>query len=439
MSAATETEEHPPAGGGPETPAAAVEAAPYPPSLYFHVIVVSLVGAFGVLAWFAAYEVLNRLVWDNSFVAENAWMFPVVCVPFSLIVGLLVKYAKAPSNLDDSLLDSLTGDVTHLRWKDLPATVATSIASLLSGAVLGPEGAIGNIASKVAALYCDLFRVPADRRPRLVFASVSSGYNGLLENPVFAAVLGTEVAETRRQGLSTLPASLIGGVVGYGVFLLVHNPGFVNFLHLPPVQSYDIWDAVLMVPLALAGLVLAVVTAAFMRLSAAVFGRLKDRVVLRAVAGGVIFSVVGMLAPVMMFSGETQVQTVIGDASGYGVALLLVMAVGKLALLGVAFKSGFLGGPTFPLIFASTSVALALNLVVPGVPVAVFLAGIMAGAVYALFRTPLMVVLLTGFMLDAGPTMVALIVLAVATVMIAAPQVQRLIAARQAARTPQSG
>ncbi len=148
--------------------------------------------------------------------------------------------------------------------------------------MLGPEGAIGNIASKVAALYCDLFRVPADRRPRLVFASVSSGYNGLLENPVFAAVLGTEVAETRRQGLSTLPASLIGGVVGYGVFLLVHNTGFVNFLHLPPVQSYDIWDAVLMVPLALAGLVLAVVTAAFMRLSAAVFGRLKDRVVLRA-------------------------------------------------------------------------------------------------------------------------------------------------------------
>ena len=329
-----------------------------------------------------------------------------------------MKYARAPSNLDDSLLDSLTGDVTHLRWKDLPATVATSIASLLSGAVLGPEGAIGNIASKVAALFCDLFRVPADRRPRLVFASVSSGYNGLLENPVFAAVLGTEIAETRRQGLATLPASLIGGVVGYGVFLLVQNAGFVNFLHLPPVQSYDVWDAIIMVPLALAGLVLAVVTAAFMKLSAAVFGRLKERVVLRALAGGIAFSVVGVLAPVMLFSGETQVQTVIGGASGYGVALLLVMAVGKLALLGVAFKSGFLGGPTFPLIFASTSVALALNLVVPGVPVAVFLAGIMAGAVYALFRTPLMVVLLTGFMLDAGPTMVALIVLAVATVMI---------------------
>ena len=152
-------------------------------------------------------------------------MFPVICLPFSLLVGLLVKYAKAPSNLDGSILDSLTGDVSHLKWKDLPATVATSLASLFSGAVLGPEGAIGNIASKIAALYCDLFRIPADRRPKLVFASVASGYNGLLENPVFAAVLGTEVAETKKQGLSTLPAALIGGGVGYGVFLLLHETG----------------------------------------------------------------------------------------------------------------------------------------------------------------------------------------------------------------------
>ena len=138
-----------------------------------------------------------------------------------------------------------------------------------------------------------------------------------------------------------------------------------------------------------------------------------------------IFSVVGVFAPVVMFSGETQVKTVIDGAAGYGIALLLVMAVGKLALLSVGFKSGFLGGPTFPLIFASVSVALALNIVFPGVPVAILVAGIMTGAVYVLFRTPLMVVLLTGFMLDEGTTMVALIVLAIATVMIVTPPLQK--------------
>ena len=409
-------------------------AVPYPRGLYVHVIVVSLIGGFGVLAWFVVYEALNQLIWDNRFVSDHAWMFPAICLPFSLLVGLLVKFAQAPSNLDGSILDSLTGDVTHLKWKDLPATVAQSLASLFSGAVLGPEGAIGNIASKIAALYCDLFKIPADRRPKLVFASVASGYNGLLENPVFAAVLGTEVAETKQQGLSTLPASLIGGGVGYGVFLILGETGFANFLHLPPVQSYSVWDALLMVPLALTGLVLALLTAVLMKAAAGFFGRLENRLVLRALVAGAIFSAVGVLAPVVMFSGETQVQTVIEGAAGYGIAVLLVMAVGKLALLAVGFKSGFLGGPTFPLVFASVSVALALNLALPGVPVAIFVAGIMTGAVYALFRTPLMVVLLTGFMLDAGPTMVALIVLALATVMIVTPPLQQRMAARQAHR-----
>ena len=406
----------------------------YPYGLYFHVIVVSVLGGFLVLGWFVLYEALNKLIWENGYVTDHAWMFAVICIPFSLVVGLLVKYTRAPSNLDGSILDSLTGDVMALKWKDLPQTVATSLASLFSGAVLGPEGAIGNIASKVAAMYCDLLKIPVDRRPKLVFASVSSGYNGLLENPIFAAVLGTEVAETNRQGLSTLPASLIGGAIGYAIFKVLHETGFLGFLHLPPVQSYTLWYALLMIPLALVGLILALFTAAFMRVATAFFGRFKERVVLRALLAGVIFSVVGVLAPVVMFSGETQVQTVIKGAAGYGIAVLLVMAVGKLALMAVGFRSGFLGGPTFPLIFASTSVALALNLAFPSVPVAIFVAGIMAGAVYALFRTPLMVVLLTGFMLDEGATMMALIVLAIATVMIVTPPLQKRIAARQAAR-----
>jgi H+/Cl- antiporter ClcA len=222
--------------------------------------------------------------------------------------------------------------------------------------------------------------------------------------------------------------------VGYGIFLVLGEVGFLGFLDLPPVGSYVWWYAPLMVPLALAGLVLALLTAVFLRVSTAFFGRFKERVVLRALLAGVIFSVVGVFAPVMMFAGETQVQTVVKDAAGYGVALLLVMAVAKLALLSVGFRSGFLGGPTFPLIFASTSVALALNLAFPGVPVAILVAGVMAGAVYALFRTPLMVVLLTGFMLDEGATMMALIVLAVATVMIVTPPLQKRIAARQTHR-----
>jgi len=432
----------PPSGAAPGRPGSGVPAtapADEPRLLYLHVIVAALLGGFAVLGWFALYEWLNKKLWDNGFVSAHHWMFPVVCLPLSLAVGLLVKYWRAPSNLDGSMLDSLTGDVSRLQWKNLPVTVVQSLVSLFSGAVLGPEGAIGTISSKIAAFYCDLFRIPARHRPKLVFTSVSSAYNGLLESPVFTAVLGTEVSPDKAAWLATLPATLIGGGIGYGIFLLVGSSGFANFLHLPPVQHYVALDIVYVVLLALVGIVLAVLTGLFMRVAAGLFGRFRERVVTRALLAGVVFSVVGYFAPLVMFSGESQSKTLIANAASYGVALLGLIAVAKLALLAVGFKSGFLGGPTFPLIFASTAVALALNIVFPGIPITILVAGIMASAVYVVFRTPLMVVLLTGFMLDATPDLTALIVLSVATAMIVAPQLQKLIAARLARRqaTPQ--
>lgn len=417
--------------------------APAPPAadsrgLYLHVIVVSFIAAVVVMAWFLVYELLNKLIWENSVVSSNAWLFPVICLPFSLLVGLLVKYAKAPTNLEGgSFVDSLTGDPTQLTWKDLPVLIAQSLASLLSGAVLGPEGAVGHIACKLAAMYCDLVKVPAAQRARLVFATVSSGYNGLLENPVFTAVLSTEAGAQREKGtgLATIPATLIGGVVGYAVFLVLPGDGFFNILHLPAVQEYAMLDAALMVPLALVGLVLALLTGAFMKLAERFFARFKARPILRALVAGVIFSVVGVLAPIVMFSGEAQVQTVIDEAAAYGVLVLIVLAVAKLALLAVGFRSGFLGGPIFPIIFAATSMALALNVLIPDLPVAILVAGIATGAAYVVFRTPLMVILLVGFMLGADETLLALIVVALATAMIAMPPLQGRIAARRMART----
>ena len=110
------------------------------------------------------------------------------------------------------------------------------------------------------------------------------------------------------------------------------------------------------------------------------------------------------------------------------------MALVKLALLAVAFKSGFLGGPTFPAIFASVCVALAISLIVPGVSAVVLIGGIMAGFLTVLFKAPLMVVLLTVVMLQADPQLTALIVLAVAAVLVALPYVTAALAALRARR-----
>ena len=92
-----------------------------------------------------------------------------------------------------------------------------------------------------------------------------------------------------------------------------------------------------------------------------------------------------------------------------------------------------LGGPTFPAIFASVCVALALSLLFPGLRVDMLIGGVMAGFLMVIFRAPLMVILLTTVMLQASPELMALIVLAVATVMVVQPVVLAVVARRQAA------
>ncbi len=401
---------------------------------YLHVVAVAVIGGVSVLIWLLFYETVNRLIWENAFVTSNAWMFPVICLPFSLAVGLLVKYRHAPTNLDESLIDSMSGDTSAINWRTLPVTIVMSLVSLFSGAVLGPEGGIGGIASKLAALYAEKVGIPAEQRSRIVFSTIASAYNGLVANPLFTGVLGSELIPDADTRARNLPATLIGGSIGYLIFFAAGSSGLENYLHLSPAQPFEPVDVVLVVAFGLMGMVLAIIAGGLFRLSAAFFGRFGERPVERALIAGAIFSVVGMVAPILLFSGETQVQTVVADPAAYGPPVLLGMAVVKLALLAVAFKSGFLGGPTFPAIFASVCVALAISLLMPGVRDDVIIGGTMAGFLVVLFKAPFMVILLTVVMLQATTELTALIVLAVATVMIAQPYILAIISSRQAAR-----
>jgi H+/Cl- antiporter ClcA len=423
------------AGDGREVDEPVTAARPVHP--YVHVVIVAVIGAVSVLAWLIVFEVVSAILWENELVLGNPWLFPVICLPFSLLVGLLVKHRHAPTNLDESLLDSLAGDVSKIDWRALPVNVVMAWASLFSGAPVGPEGGIGGIASKIAALYGDKVGVPGEHRSRLVFSTLASAYNGLVANPLFTGVLGTELIADPDARSRNLPANLIGGSIGFLVFFAVGSTGLQDYLELQPTDAYAAVDIPLVVACGLIGLVLALVSGALFRVAAAFFSRFRGREVERALVAGLVFSAAGIVAPILLFSGESQIRTVVADPASYGPAVLVAMALAKLALLAVAFKSGFLGGPTFPAIFASVCVALAISLLLPGAHVDVVIGGIMAGFLMVLFKAPLMVILLTTVMLGASPELVALILLAVSAVMIAVPYVMAALASRQ--RAPGQG
>ena len=121
-----------------------------------------------------------------------------------------------------------------------------------------------------------------------------------------------------------------------------------------------------------------------------------------------MISIVGVFLPQLLFSGEDQIHAIVANPAQYGVAVLLLLAVLKPLLLGLAFKSGFLGGPTFPILFTCTMVGLALHLLFPSVPMSILVLCIEGPAIALALSAPLTAILLVSVIGTSDPETIAL-------------------------------
>jgi H+/Cl- antiporter ClcA len=136
-----------------------------------------------------------------------------------------------------------------------------------------------------------------------------------------------------------------------------------------------------------------------------------------------------------MFSGETQIHSIVASYTEIGIVMLLVMAVLKALLLALSFKSGYLGGPIFPTIFTCTMIGLALSLVFPSVPVGIFVLCIMAAVITLALGVPLTAILLVIVIGTTNQEMMALIVLSSVVALIIGMTVRQTREKRTAAKT----
>jgi H+/Cl- antiporter ClcA len=120
--------------------------------------------------------------------------------------------------------------------------------------------------------------------------------------------------------------------------------------------------------------------------------------------------------------------------------MLLMLAILKLVLFALSFKGGFLGGPVFPILFASTLVGLALSLAVPGIPVGIFVLCVEAATIAFALGAPLTAIILIVVLGNPSPYLVALIVTSVATALILGALLKPIMERRiREKATPEAG
>ena len=380
---------------------------------------------------------LNKVIWENDFVAQNRWTLPVLVLFFSLLVGLAQKYLGAPNVIYGGAAESVTGEDEQ---PSAASPVSWHTALVLRLAALRrerrSEGALAFLVLQISTWLHKRLRASRASAPGFAMAAMASAYNGIVGSALFTGVLATElrVGGIGQKAMEFLIWNLLAGAIGFLFYALLGLHTFATYVSFTPVGELTLSYVLIAILLGILGALMAVLIGVLLKVFEQVMERaFKEKVVWRILAAGVVISIVGYFVPQVLFAGETQIFPMINNPAQYGVPMLVMFGLLKLMMFALAFKSGYIGGPTFPVLFAATMFGLALSLLFPTVPVSIFVLCTETAAITLALRAPLTAILLVTVVGTASPNEIELLVVSAVTSMILGILIARARARRSGA------
>ena len=178
----------------------------------------------------------------------------------------------------------------------------------------------------------------------------------LFRSPLFGVFAVEE--ENRDKEIIKLPGTLklflygLAAAAGTGCYMLlsaIFGSGLGALPSFPEMQP-KIWDYLMLAVYILLGCVLAKFY--FLTHTAAEKALSTLPAIIRETAGGLCLGAMGMLMPVLMFSGEEAMGELVADCEMYAPLILAAIAFLKVLLTNICIQSGLKGGHFFPIIFA---------------------------------------------------------------------------------------
>jgi len=375
---------------------------------------------------------------------QAPWWWPLL--PLSVggvLVGLTVQYL--PGRGGHSPVDGLAVGGGPPKPQQLLGIAAAAIATLVFGAVLGPEAPLIALGGGLAYGAARLASRDLPSQTGAVVAATGSfaAVSTLFGSPLVGAFL---LMEAIGLGGAMATLVLVPGLLAAGIGSLVFlglgeftGYGEISFA-IPDIPPFGQLHAVQFLWAVLMGLLAAPLCWALLWAARAVRRHTQGRPVLLTpllglaiAASAIIYQALsGHPADEVLFSGQSALPTLVDNSAEYtaGAMVLLMCCKGFAYVCALA---GFRGGPTFPAMFIGAAGGAALSHL-PGLPlipaVAIGIAAMTAG----MLKLPLTAVLLTTllFGVDGVPVMPLVITAAVVSYVVTV----RLMPAPVAPSTP---
>jgi H+/Cl- antiporter ClcA len=355
------------------------------------------------------------------------WWWVGVAAAAGVGVGLLRRLTRLPDQTPGLIADMQAGRVDPGL---VPGIVAVSAVSLIGGASLGPEKALGAIGGGAGTWGSQRRRLDSEDSTVNTLTGFAGAYGGLFSSTVIVVMMILEVARPGGRRLTkALVGSIVASSVSFGIYFAIAGSVFADAYNVPQYR-YEDWQLLAGVGLGLLAAVVVTLLGVCVKLMMRLFGKLKLPAVARAVIGGTVFGLVGVALPLTMFTGSDQLKTVLAGAGTLSLGLLVAVLVAKMLTFAVCQASGFVGGPIFPALFIGGTAGVGVHHVLTGVPLGLAFTCMLAAVPGAVVSAPFSMVLLAAFLTQVGPLETAPILIAVVTAFVAVQAVEYLVASR---------
>lgn len=377
-----------------------------------------------------AVHQLENVVWHDLPSAlghsEPPPWWPVLAIGFAgVLVALSVRHLPGKGgHLPAAGLGS--GATQPL---ELPGVILAAAASLVGGAVVGPEAPLIAIGSGFALLAVQCSRADVDQTSRTVLAAAGSAaaISTIFGNPLVAAVLFLEVLGLARRQLMivVLPCLLSSGVGA----LLFTGLGRWTGLKIGSLAITDLTPTRLSVAAVAWTIPLAFTVACGTWLIQAVGRRtaalakahlMPVTVGAGLIAGGAACAyalMTGRSPAEVALSGQATLSPLAGDPGAWSVGALIALLVGKAIAYAVCLGA-FRGGPAFPAVFLGAVGGVLAASLLPGLAVLPAIAIGMASGATVLGLPVTAVVLVTLLLGDSASSQMPVVILAVVVALV---------------------
>jgi H+/Cl- antiporter ClcA len=358
------------------------------------------------------------------------WWWVAIGAAAGLGVGLARRLTSLPWTTPGLFDDLQTGKVDTTLVRGI---AAVSAVSLIGGASLGPEKALGTMGGGAGSWLARRKGLEDEDAGVNTLAGFAGAYGGLFSSTVIVVMLIMEVARPGGQRfIKALTTQIVASSASFAVYFVIAGAVFVDEYQMPKYTYHD-WQLLAAIPIGVFAAAVVTLLMVFTLVSARLFDRLKVPDIAKSVLGGVIFGIVGVALPLTMFSGADQLKTELDHAGTLGLGVLVAALIGKMLTFGVSQGSGFVGGPIFPSLFIGGTAGVVIHHVIPGVPLGLAFACMLAAVPGAMVAAPFSMVLLAVFLTQIGVLQTASILIAVITAFLTMEGVKYLIASRKRA------